>query len=352
VNEAADDPGPRERVPQWHLYEHTISEADPLSRAYSRLRVVAQESITLDQWPALALDAWNETFATLHMWTQVVGKIRLVQSPWINHSWHVTLYVTARGLSTSLIPYGSRTFEIEFDFIGHALTIRASDGRTASVPLEPQSVATFYARVMKELAALDLHVRIHAKPNEVPDAIPFDRDETHKSYDREYASRFWRTLVQVDRVLKMFRARFTGKCSPVHFFWGGADLAVTRFSGRRAPEHPGGIPNLPDWITREAYSHEVSSCGFWPGGGAIAYPAFYSYAYPEPAGFPAARVRPDAAFYSSDLREFILPYDAIRQADSPDDLVLAFLQTTYEAAATLAAWDRGSLEGQINSRGR
>ncbi len=298
----------------------------------------------MDQWPGLRLDAWNETFATLHMWTQVVGKIRLVQSPWTNHSWHVTLYVTARGLSTSPIPYGSRSFEIEFDFISHVLSIQTSDGRTASVPLEPQSVATFYSRVMKEMAGLDLQVHIRTKPNEVPEAIPFDRDETHRSYDREYAVRFWRVLVQTDRVLKIFRARFTGKCSPVHFFWGGADLAVTRFSGRTAPEHPGGIPNLPDWITREAYSHEVSSCGFWPGGGAIAYPAFYSYAYPEPAGFPSARVRPDAAFYSSELREFILPYDEIRRADSPDDTVLAFLQTTYEAAATLAAWDRNALE--------
>ena len=306
----------------------------------------------MDQWPGLPLDAWNETFATLHMWTQVVGKIRLVQSPWTNHSWHVTLYVTARGLSTSPIPYGSRSFEIEFDFISHALTIRTSDGRNASVPLEPQSVATFYSRVMKEMAGLDLQVHIRTKPNEVPEAIPFDRDETHRSYDREYAFRFWRVLVQTDRVLKMFRARFLGKCSPVHFFWGGGDLAVTRFSGRRAPEHPGGIPNLPDWITREAYSHEVSSCGFWPGGGAIAYPAFYSYAYPEPAGFSSAHVRPDAAFYSSDLREFILPYDEIRRADSPDDTVLAFLQTTYEAAATLAAWDRHALERPFNPPGR
>jgi hypothetical protein len=306
----------------------------------------------MDQWPGLPLDAWNETFATLHMWTQVVGKIRLVQSPWTNHSWHVTLYVTARGLSTSPIPYGGRSFEIEFDFISHALTIQASDGRTASVPLEPQSVATFYSRVMKEMAGLDLPVHIRTKPNEVPEAIPFDRDEAHRSYDREYAFRFWRVLVQTDRILKTFRARFTGKCSPVHFFWGGADLAVTRFSGRPAPEHPGGIPNLPDWITREAYSQEVSSCGFWPGGGAIAYPAFYSYAYPEPAGFPSAPVRPDAAFYSSELREFILPYDEIRRADSPDDAVLAFLQTTYEAAATLAAWDRGSLERTVNPRGR
>jgi len=323
----------------------------PAGRSHATLSglvVLMEEGVRLDQWPALPLEAWNETFATLHMWTQVVGKIRLVQSPWTNHSWHVTLYVTARGLSTSPIPHGDRTFEIEFDFISHRLTIETSDGRAANLPLEPQSVATFYSRVMKELAGLDLPVRIRKMPNEVPDAVPFDRDETHRSYDREYAARFWTVLVQADRVLKLFRSRFIGKCSPVHFFWGAADLAVTRFSGRRAPGHPGGIPNLPDWVTREAYSHEVSSCGFWPGGGAIAYPAFYSYAYPEPAGFAAARVRPGEAFYSTDLREFILPYDAVRQAESPDDTLLAFLQTTYEAAATLAAWDRGSLERTVD----
>jgi hypothetical protein len=314
--------------------------------------MLAPENLNVDQWPALPLDAWAETFATLHLWTQVVGKIRLSQSPWMNHSWHVTLYVTANGLSTSPVPYGSRMFEIEFDFIGDALAIRSSDGRTASVPLEPQSVATFYSRVMKAMAELDLEVHIHTTPNEVPDAIPFEQDETHKSYDREYALRFWRVLVQADRLLKVFRARFTGKGSPVHFFWGGADLAVTRFSGRPAPPHPGGIPNLPDWVTREAYSHEVSSCGFWPGGGAVAYPAFYSYAYPEPAGFPSARVEPAEAFYSSELREFIVPYDAIRKASSPDDTLLAFLQTTYDAAATLAAWDRGSLERPFSPRGR
>ena len=252
--------------------------------------------------------------------------------------------MTARGLTTSPIPYGTRTFEIEFDFVGHQVTIESSDGRAQHVPLEPQSVATFYSRLMDALAALGLTVRIHTKPNEVAEAIPFDRDETHCSYDREYAYRFWRILVQADRVLKIFRSRFRGKCSPVHVFWGRLDLAVTRFSGRPAPEHPGGIPNLPDWVTREAYSHEVSSCGFWAGGGPIAYPVFYSYAYPEPAGFPDARVRPDDAFYSRELREFLLPYDRVRLADSPDDTLLEFLQSTYEAAATLAKWDRQSLE--------
>jgi hypothetical protein len=297
-----------------------------------------------DAWPELPLEAWTDTLATLHMWTQIVGKVRLVQSPWVNHSWHVTMYVTSRGLTTSPIPHGTRTFEMEFDFIAHQLTIRTGEGQSHNIPLEPQSVATFYARLMAALDALDLHVKIHGRPNEVPEAIPFAQDDIHRSYDREYAERFWRVLVQADRVLKIFRSRFAGKCSPVHFFWGAADLAVTRFSGRTAPEHPGGIPNLPDRITREAYSHEVSSCGFWAGGGPIPYPMFYSYAYPEPSGFANAPVRPARAFYSQDLREFILPYDEVRLAASPDDTLLEFLQTTYEAAANLAAWDRAALE--------
>jgi hypothetical protein len=303
-------------------------------------------------WPALPLEAWSETFETLHRWTQVVGKIRLVQSPWHNHSWHVTLYVTARGLSTSPIPYGTRTFEIAFDFLAHQLTIATNDGRSRSLPLQPQSVAAFYSRVMEEMAGLDLRVSIRTIPNEVPDPTPLDRDEAHRAYDQEYAGRFWRVLVQSDRVFKAFRARFIGKCSPVHFFWGGADLAVTRFSGRPAPPHPGGIPNLPDWVTREAYSHEVSSCGFWPGGGAIAYPAFYSYAYPEPAGFADARVAPNGAFYSTDLREFVLPYEQVMRAEAPDDTLLEFLQSTYEAAATCAAWDRAALERPFDPRAR
>ena len=278
------------------------------------------------------------------MWMQIVGKVRLVQSPWTNHSWHVTLYVTGRGLTTSPIPYGTRTFQIDFDFVDHELILESSDGRRSSFPLEPQSVAAFYRRVMEALAALDLQVQIHKRPNEVPDAVPFDRNETQRSYDREYANRFWRALLQADRVFQIFRARFVGKCSPVHFFWGAPDLAVTRFSGRTAPEHPGGIPNLPDRVAREAYSHEVSSCGFWSGGGPIPYAAFYSYAYPEPPGFADAPVRPSEAFYSSDLREFILPYDVVRTSASPDDTLLEFLQTTYEAAANLAHWDRTTLE--------
>jgi hypothetical protein len=259
----------------------------------------------------------------------------------VNHSWHVTLYVTARGLTTSAIRHGDRTFEIELDFVSHRLTVQASDGAAASLALEPQTVAAFYTRLMAALDDLDLHVRINPKPNEIPDAIRLDQDETHRAYDPEYAGRFW---VQSDRVFKEFRARFLGKCSPVHFFWGAPDLAVTRFSGRRAPRHPGGVPNLPDWVAREAYSHEVSSCGFWPGGGPIPYAAFYSYAYPEPTGFAAAPVKPAAAFYSADLREFVLPYDVVRQAKSPDATLLEFLQTTYEAGANLASWDRAALE--------
>ena len=298
-------------------------------------------------WPSLPLEAWNDTYVTLHVWTQIVGKIRLVQSPWTNHSWHVTLYVTTRGLSTSPIPYGVRTFQIDFDFIAHRVVLQTSDGRSAELPLQAQSVAAFYRRLMDEMAGLDLRVAIHRRPNEVADPIRFDEDEAHRAYDPEYANRFWCALVQADRIFKAFRARFIGKCSPVHFFWGAPDLAVTRFSGRRAPEHPGGVPNLPDWVAREAYSHEVSSCGFWPGGGAVPYAAFYSYAYPEPPGFRGAPVRPGAAFYSGELREFILPYDAVREAESPDDTLLEFLQTTYEAAADLGKWDRAALEGSL-----
>ena len=295
-------------------------------------------------WPSLPLAAWRDTCATLHLWTQIAGKIRLAQTPWTNHSWNVTLYVTVRGLSTSPIPHGNRTFDLEFDFIDHRLLITTSEGHAAAIPLEPQSVAAFYSRVMREMKALDLPVSIRTMPSEIADAIPFDQDETHKSYDREYAHRFWQVLVQADRVFKIFRAPFTGKCSPVHFFWGGPDLAVTRFSGRPAPPHPGGIPHLPNWVAREAYSQEVCSAGFWPGGGPIDYPVFYSYAYPEPAGYADFTVRPAGAFYSTDLREFLLPYDQVCTADSPDDVLLQFLESTYEAAATLAAWDRTSLE--------
>lgn len=297
-----------------------------------------------DAWPVLPLEAWRETYATLHLWMQIVGKIRLVQTPWVNHSWHVTLYVTARGLTTSPVSYGTRTFQIDFDFIGHELQIQTSDGGAESFPLEPQSVAAFYRQLFAAMEKLGLRVDIHPAASEVPELIRLDQDETHNSYDPEYANCFWRVLVQADRVFKTFRARFVGKCSPVHFFWGAPDLAVTRFSGRRAPEHPGGVPHLPDRVAREAYSHEVSSAGFWPGGGAISYAAFYSYAYPEPEDFAAATVTPAAAFYSTELREFLLPYDAVRKAAAPDEVLLDFLQSTYEAAANLGRWDRALLE--------
>jgi hypothetical protein len=305
------------------------------------------DGLSRDQiWPQLPLEAWADTFATLHMWTQIVGKIRLRESAPINHGWHSTFYVTSRGFTTSPIPHGGRTYQLDFDFIEHALRVQVSDGRTALLALEPQTVAAFYRRLMDTLESLGIEVRIHGRPNEVVDPIPFARDEVHRAYDAEFAGRFWRVLVQSDRVFKRFRSRFIGKCSPVHLFWGGLDLAVTRFSGRRAPEHPGGIPNLPDAITREAYSHEVSSCGFWAGssGSSVAYPVFYAYAYPEPEGFSQARVGPSDAFYSQDLREFILPYDTVRTAADPDQVLLEFLQSTYEAAANLARWDRAALE--------
>lgn len=295
-------------------------------------------------WPSLPLDAWKDTYATLHMWLQVVGKIRMAQTPWINHSWHVTLYVTARGLTTSPIPYGTKLFQIDFDFIDHQLLFQTHEGARRTLALQPRSVAEFYREVVGTLKGLGFQVHIHTLPNEVSDPIPFDRDETHASYDPEYANRLWRILLQADRVFNTFRARFIGKCSPIHFFWGSFDLAVTRFSGRPAPPHPGGVPHLPDAVTREAYSHEVSSCGFWPGGGPVAYPAFYSYAYPAPAGFREAIIRPRAAVYSSELGEFLLPYDEVRTAADPDAVLLEFLQSTYEAAANLARWDRAALE--------
>jgi hypothetical protein len=308
-----------------------------------------------NQWPPLPFAEWKDTAITLHMWTQIVGKIRLVLSPWTNHSWHVTLYVTSRGLTTSPIPYGSYTFEILFDFIDHQLLIDKSDGARRTIPLKPQSVAEFYRTVMKTLSDLELPVTINTMPNEIENPIPFDQDEEHRSYDREYANRFWHVLVQSDRVFKEFRSRFCGKCSPVHFFWGSFDLAVTRFSGRPAPPHPGGVPHLPDEITREAYSQEVSSLGFWPGNAAAPTPLFYSYAYPEPPGFAQAKIRPDAAFYEAKLREFILPYDAVRSAKKPDEVLLEFAQSAYDAASKLGKWDRDALEEKkpvLHSAGR
>jgi hypothetical protein len=289
-------------------------------------------------WPELPLAAWRDTLATLHMWTQVVGKIRLVRSPWTNHSWHVTFYVTPRGLTTSPIPHGHRSFQIDFDFVSHELLLQASDGQQARWPLRAEPVAFFYGRLMEELERMGLPVAIHCTPCEVADAVPFDRDVVHCAYDPEYANRFWRVLLQADRVFKEFRARFQGKASPVHFFWGAPDLAVTRFSGRPAPKHPGGIPNLPDWVAQEAYSQEVSSCGFWAGDDRLPEPAFYSYAYPAPPGFAEAKVEPGAAYFHPGLGEFILPYDVVRQAADPDAMLMAFLQSTFDAAARLAQW--------------
>jgi hypothetical protein len=302
------------------------------------------DSLQSDYWPSLSTTAWPDTYATLHMWTQIVGKIRLVQTPFTNHSWHVPLYLTARGLTTSPIPYDVRTFQIDFDFIDHKLLIATSDGSVKTMDLRPRSVADFYQELFSILRHLGLDITINATPNEVVEAIPFENDHVHASYDAQSANRWWRALVQADRVFKQFRAGFIGKSSSVHFFWGSFDLAVTRFSGRTAPEHPGGAPHCPDWVMREAYSHELSSCGFWPGGGALSYPVFYAYAYPQPAGFSLAPVSPDSAFYDSSFGEFILPYEDVRLAPSPDAVLLDFLQSTYEAAAILGHWERSALE--------
>ncbi|MEM0981558.1 MAG: DUF5996 family protein [Cyanobacteria bacterium P01_H01_bin.58] len=293
-------------------------------------------------WPQLPLEAWQDTYATLHMWTQIIGKIRLVQTPWINHSWHVALYLTARGLTTGPVPYGHRIFQMDFDFIEHQLRITTNEGYTKTIQLQPRSVADFYRAVMEALAVLDITVKINTMPNEVSDPIPFEQDETHQAYDAEYANRCWRVLLQCDRVFREFRSHFCGKVSPVHFFWGSFDLAVTRFSGEPAPEHPGGVPNLPDEVAKEAYNQEVSSAGFWPGAG-LGYPAFYAYAYPTPEGFKDAPVQPEQAFFHTDLGEFLLPYDAVREAEQPDQQLLAFLHSTYQAAANAAGWDQAAL---------
>ena len=293
-------------------------------------------------WPELPYAAWRDTQVTLQLWTQIVGKIRLSRTPWLNHSWHVTLYVTSRGLTTSPIPHGERTFEIEFDFIAQQLVIDVSDGATRRIPLQPTTVADFYAAVMWSLTELNLPVMINELPCEIAGAIPFSDDQTHNAYDAEHAQRFWKALVQIDRVFKQFRTGFVGKASPVHFFWGSFDLAVTRFSGRRAPGFTGTAPGLDARVMQEAYSHEVSSAGFWPGGGGIDYPAFYSYAYPTPAEFSNHPIRHGA--FNETLGEFILPYADVRAAPDPDRMLLEFLQSTYEAAAETARWQRSELE--------
>ena len=295
-------------------------------------------------WPELDYKSWKDTIYGLHMRTQIVGKIRMAKTPWVNHSWNVPLYVTARGLTTSAMADGDRRFQIDFDFIDHAVKLETSDGANRQVALRPQSVAAFYDEIMAALADLGITVKIYGVPNELPDPIPFREDREVRPYDADYANRFWRVLLQADRLFTDFRACFIGKCSPVHFFWGSFDLAVTRFSGRTAPPHPGGVPHLPDAVTREAYSHEVSSAGFWPGGGPIDYAAFYSYAYPTPAGFKSRPIEPAEAFFHEGLGEFLLPYDAVRKAADPDAMVTQFLQSTYAVAADTANWDRKALE--------
>jgi hypothetical protein len=307
------------------------------------MAVTAETAPNEGIWPPLPLTEWQTTCTTLHMWLQVVGKIRLACAPSVNHWWQVPLYVTSRGLTTSPIPSGHCTFQIELDFIDHMLRIDESNGRRETFALAPCAVADFYKELMGRLRALGLDVQISTLPVEIPDPIRFEEDYEHASYDSHYAHRFWRILVQADRVLSLFRSRYIGKVSPVHFFWGSFDLAVTRFSGRRAPPHPG-APYVSGSVVQEAYSHEVMSCGFWPGNGGFGQAAFYAYAYPEPSGFPDARAKPGAAFYAADLGEFILPYDAVRMSMTPDEDILDFCQSTYEAAADLGRWDRAALE--------
>jgi hypothetical protein len=302
-------------------------------------------------WPALSYPAWRDTAATLQLWTQIVGKVRLVLSPWINHGWQVPLYVTARGLTTSSIPVGNEILDIEFDFLRHQLIARISRGEERTLALEPQSVADFYRRLMDLLNSIGVVVAINEMPNEVSSPIRFSIDQVHRSYDADAAHAFWRALVRADRIFTLFRSGFLGKVSPVHFFWGSFDLAVARFSGRSAPRHRGGIPGLPDAVTREAYSHEVSSAGFWPGNDAFPRAAFFSYTYPEPAGFRDRPV-PLGAYFDTDLGEFILPYDAVRAAGEPDALLLKFLSSAYEAAAETGGWDRAALECEMGVPGR
>lgn len=294
------------------------------------------------QWPRLTLADWEDTRITLHMWTQVIGKVRMALEPLINHWWQVTLYVSARGLTTSLMHAGGRDIEIEFDFIDHVLAIRATDGQVRLLPLERLSVADFYQSTMAALRDLGVPLHIWTRPQEVVEAVPFDQDTLHRSYDPEAVNRFWLAMVQIHRVMERFRAQFLGKVSPVHFFWGGFDMAVTRFSGRVAPKHPGGVPNCADWVQELAYSHEVSSCGYWPGGSAEG--SFYAYAYPAPDGFAEWEVEPGPAYFDKEFSEFLLPYEAVRTARDPDGLLSTFFQSTYTAAAELAHWDRNALE--------
>ncbi len=303
-------------------------------------------------WPDIPYGSWRETCAALHLYAQIVGKYRLARTPWVNHSWHATLYVGARGFATSLVPDGPGGVEIGFDLLDHRVTGAAADGRRAEFPLGPMSVAAFHGRFLELVRALGGTPDFHGRPNEVPNPVPFADDRIERPYDADAVMRFFQATVAVDRVLKRFRTAYLGKVSPVHLFWGSFDLAVTRFSGRPAPPHPGGIPALPDDITREAYSHEVSSAGFWPGGGAIDFPAFYSYAYPAPEGFADARPAPDTAYFDKGLGEFLLPYDAVRGSSDPEATLMAFLESTYGIAADLGGWDRAALECPAGVPGR
>jgi hypothetical protein len=297
-----------------------------------------------EEWPDIPYGPWRDTCSALHLYTQIIGKYRLARTPWVNHSWHATLYPNARGFTTGLVPDRPGGIELSLDLIDHQVIGAATNGRTARFSLEPMSVASFLARTLDLIRTLGGTPELHGRPNEIPDAIPFAEDRVERPYDADAVTRFFRACVSVAGVLQTFRTAYLGKVSPVHLFWGSFDLAVTRFSGRRAPLHPGGIPALPDEITREAYSHEVSSAGFWPGGGPLDFPAFYSYAYPAPPGFAAAKVLPDAAYYEESLGEFLLPYDAVRRAADPGGSLMSFLESTYRAAADLADWDAAALE--------
>jgi hypothetical protein len=300
--------------------------------------------MTKQNWPQLSYPQLKDTITTVQLWTQIVGKIRLKKMPWLNHSWHVTLYVSPRGLTTQSIPNGDRSFQIDFDFITHQLIINCSSGDRQTMDLYPRTVASFYKELVDKLALLDIEVTIYARPNELDPAIPFAEDEVHQSYDKVQIAHFHKALLTINSIFTQFRAGFSGKCSPVHFFWGAFDLAVTRFSGRRAPLHPGGAPNMPDRVMQEAYSHEVSSCGFWPGSDQFPYPAFYAYCYPTPATFGQQPVKPAEAFYSTEMGEFFLKYEDVRSAADPEKALMDFLETTYVAAANTGNWDRKNLE--------
>lgn len=297
-----------------------------------------------DRWPDIPYEPWKDSSETLHQWLQIVGKYRLACAPWLNHSWHATFYLTTRGLTTSVIHCADKSVQVDFDFIGHQLIGAASDGQRRALPLEPMSVAAFHERFRALVDELGVSINFDGTPNEVPEPIPFTENTAPGAYDADSVHRFWLALLQVDRVFKLFRTGFLGKVSPVHLFWGSFDLAVTRFSGRAGPRHPGGVPGLPDEVTREAYSHEVSSAGFWGGGGGLGFPAFYSYAYPTPEGFGEQPVKPSEAYFDANLGEFLLPYEAVRNAADPDQALLGFLQSTYDAAARLGDWNREALE--------